>query len=83
MNKILITGATGHIGGAVIETLLTNISSNQISIITQNEEKRLEFQLKDFNAFLGSYDNIVALEKTMHGVNKVLLISSGDQGERI
>lgn len=83
MNKILVTGATGHLGGAVIETLVTKISSNQISIITRNEEKRLSFQSKKFNAFLGSYDNVVALEKAMEGVDKVLLISSGDQGDRM
>ncbi len=83
MNKILVTGATGHLGGAVIETLLTKISSSQISIITRNEEKRLEFQSKGFNAFLGNYDNVAALEKAMAGVDTVLLISSGDQGNRM
>lgn len=83
MNKILVTGATGHLGGAVIETLLTKLSSNQISIITRNEEKRLEFQSKGFNAFLGNYENVIALEKAMDGVDTVLLISSGDQGDRM
>lgn len=83
MNKILVTGATGHLGFAVIETLLTKFSSDQISIITRNEEKRLDFQSKGFNAFLGSYDNLVALEKAMDGVDTVLLISSGDQGDRM
>lgn len=83
MDKILVTGATGHLGSSVIETLLKQISSSQISIITRNEEKRGEFQAKGFNAFLGSYDNVVALEKAMDGVDTVLLISSGDQGDRM
>lgn len=83
MDKILVTGATGHLGSSVIETLLKQISSSQISIITRNEEKRVEFQAKGFNAFLGSYDNVVALEKAMDGVDTVLLISSGDQGDRM
>jgi NAD(P)H dehydrogenase (quinone) len=83
MNKILVTGATGHLGNAIIETLLKKISSNQISIITRSEEKQLEFQSKGFNAFLGSYDNVEALEKAMDGVDTVLLISSGDQGDRM
>jgi NAD(P)H dehydrogenase (quinone) len=81
--KILITGATGHLGSAVIEQLLKMISSNQISIITRKEEKRIEFEAKGFNAFLGSYDNVVSLEKAMNGVDTVLLISSGDQGDRM
>ena len=53
MNKILITGATGILGSSVIETLLKKISSNQITILTRKEEKRLQFQSKGFNAFLG------------------------------
>ena len=83
MNKILVTGATGHLGSAVIQTLLTKLSSGQISIITRNEEKQIEFQSKGFNAFLGSYDNVVTLENAMKGVDTVLLISSGDQGDRM
>lgn len=83
MNNILVTGATGHLGSSVIETLLKKISSNQISILTRKEEKRAEFQSKGFNAFLGSYDDIIVLEKAMEGVDTVLLISSGDQGDRM
>lgn len=83
MNKILVTGATGHLGSSVIETLLKKMSSNQISVLTRNEEKRMAFQSKGFNAYLGSYDHIISLEKAMEGVDTVLLISSGDQGDRM
>ena len=83
MNKILVTGATGHLGGTVIETLLKHIKLSQISILTRNEEKRTKFQSKGFNAFLGSYDNVNALENAMNGVDTVLLISSSDQGDRM
>lgn len=83
MNKILVTGATGHLGNAVIKTLLTKISSNLISIITRNEEKKSEFQSKGFNAFLGNYDDVITLENAMNDVDTVLLISAGDQGDRM
>jgi NAD(P)H dehydrogenase (quinone) len=81
--QILITGATGHLGSAVIEQLSKTKASNQIAIITRKEEKRIEFETKGFTAFLGSYDNVVSLEKAMNGVDTVLLISSGDQGDRM
>jgi NAD(P)H dehydrogenase (quinone) len=81
--KILVTGATGHLGSAVIETLVKHISPNNISIVTRNEEKRAAFEAKGFKAFLGSYDNVAALEKAMKNVDTVLLISSGDQGDRM
>lgn len=83
MNKILVTGATGILGTAVIETLLKKIPSNQISILTRKEEKRLEFQSKGFKAYLGDYNDITALEKAMKETETVLLISAGDQGDRM
>ena len=81
MNNILVTGATGHLGQSVIATLLKKINSNQISIITRNEEKRAEFESKGFNAFMGSYEDVISLEKAMEGVDTVLFISGGDQGD--
>jgi NAD(P)H dehydrogenase (quinone) len=83
VKKILVTGASGHLGSAVIETLLKKIPSNQISVITRKEEKQKEFQSKNFKAFLGSYDDVASIENAMQGVDTVLLISSGDQGNRM
>lgn len=83
MDKILVTGATGHLGGAVIETLLKKIPSGRISILTRKEEKQSQFKAKGFNAFIGSYEDITSLEKAMEDVEIVLLISSGDQGNRM
>lgn len=81
--KILVTGATGFLGGAVIETLLKKIPANQIAVLTRKEEKRLAFQSKGFHAHLGDYDDVVALEKAMQDVDTVLLISAGDEGDRM
>ncbi len=83
MKKILITGATGQMGGAVIKTLLKNLDTNQIAIITRNEEKRALFEAKGCNAYLGDYTDVSSLEKAMTNVDSVLLISAGDQGDRM
>lgn len=83
MNKILVTGATGQMGNAVIETLLKKIPSDHIAVLTRKEEKQLAFQAKGFQAYLGDYNDINALEKAMKGVDTVLLISAGDQGDRM
>jgi NAD(P)H dehydrogenase (quinone) len=83
MDKILVTGATGHLGIAVINTLLKHIASNKISIITRKQEKCAEFDAKGFNAYIGNYDDVASLEKAMVGADTVLLISSGDQGDRM
>lgn len=81
--KILVTGATGILGSAVLETLSKQLPAHNIAILTRKEEKRLELEAKGFQAFLGDYDDVNALEKAMHGLDTVLLISAGDQGDRM
>ncbi len=83
MNRLLVTGATGQMGRIVIETLLKKISASQIAVITRKEEKRAELEAQGFAAYLADYDNPSALEKAMHGVDTVLLISAGDEGDRM
>lgn len=83
MDKILVTGATGILGNAVIETLLTKIPPQQIHVLSRNEEKLVEMQSKGFNAFRGDYDDTNSLEQAMIGVDIVLLISAGDEGDRM
>jgi len=83
MNKILVTGATGNMGGTVIKTLLKKISPQQIHVISRKEEKLAELKSKGINTFMGNYEDINSLEKAMYGVDTVLLISGGDQGDRM
>lgn len=83
MNKILVTGATGILGRVVIETLTRGISPRQIHVLSRNEEKLLEMQSKGFEAFRGDYDDVDSLEQAMIGVETVLLISAGDEGDRM
>ncbi len=83
MNKILVTGATGQMGSTVIKTLLKKIASQQINVISRKEENLAELKSQGLNTFVGSYDDVVSLEKAMNGVDTVLLISGGDQGDRM
>ena len=81
--QILVTGATGNLGSSVIETLLKNIPAQNISALVREEEKILEIKAKGINVFQGDYDNVPALESAMANVDTVLLISAGDQGNRM
>ena len=83
MKNILVTGATGILGSAFIKSLLKQMQPNQISVITRKEEKRAELEKQGFQAYLGDYNDTTAIEKAMNGVDTVLLISSGDQGDRM
>ncbi|WP_347374035.1 SDR family oxidoreductase [Aequorivita sp. Q41] len=83
MKNILVTGATGILGTAFIKSLLKQMLPSQISVITRKEGKRAELEKQGFCAYLGDYNDTTALEKAMNGIDTVLLISSGDQGDRI
>jgi NAD(P)H dehydrogenase (quinone) len=80
--KILVTGATGHLGTAVIETALKHIPANQISALVRQDSKGAEMRSKGINVVVGNYDDVPSLEAAMVGVEKVLLISSTDEGNR-
>ncbi|TYP96472.1 NAD(P)H dehydrogenase (quinone) [Tenacibaculum adriaticum] len=81
--QILVTGATGNLGSSVIETLLKNIPAQNISALVREEERIVEIQAKGITIFQGDYDNVFALESAMANVDTVLLISAGDQGDRM
>lgn len=81
--QILVTGATGNLGNSVIETLLKNIPTQNISALVREEEKISEIKAKGINVFQGDYDNVSALKSAMANVDTVLLISAGDQGDRM
>lgn len=75
---ILITGATGNLGSKVIENLLKNTEVKQIAALVQSEEKAQILKEKGVNIRVGNYDDPIALEKTMEGITKVMLISGND-----
>ena len=83
IQKILVTGATGNMGRGVIDTLLQKLKPQQINAIGRNKEKIAELQLKGLNALEGDYNDVNTLEQAMQGVDTVLLVSSGDKGDRM
>ncbi|RDC63819.1 SDR family oxidoreductase [Adhaeribacter pallidiroseus] len=83
MNKILITGATGQMGRTVLQTLLKKMPASNIHVLSRKAEKLTELQSIGLNTFVGSYEDVTSLAKAMEGVDTVLLISAGDQGDRM
>ncbi|MBO0931343.1 SDR family oxidoreductase [Fibrella aquatilis] len=75
---ILITGATGHLGTSVIQTLLTKTPANEVVALVRNETKADRLEQQGVNIRVGDYNNTEALDRAMQGVDKVLLIAGGD-----
>ncbi len=78
---ILITGATGKIGNAVIQQLLTKIPPSEIVALVRDIDKAKNLQEKGVKICLGDYGDKESLDRAMQGVEKVLLVSGGGSAD--
>lgn len=79
---ILITGATGHLGGIVIDTLLrNNVPAEQIAALVRDENKAAGLKERGINIRIGDYDDKPSLDKAMKGIDKALLVSGLDMSK--
>lgn len=75
---ILITGATGHLGNTVIQTLFTHIPAGQVAAYVRDAAQAADLTAKGVSVRVGDYDNTELLDQAMQGVEKVLLIAGGN-----
>lgn len=75
---ILITGATGHLGRAVIQTLLMKLPADEIAAFVRDAQKASDLEAQGVDLRVGDYDNVASIESAMQGIEKVLLISGGN-----
>lgn len=74
---ILVTGATGNLGKATINSLLhKGISANNIAALVRDESKSVELKSKGIQVRVGDYEDFESLKSAFQGVDKLLLISS-------
>ncbi|MGK9124564.1 SDR family oxidoreductase [Olivibacter sp. SA151] len=77
---ILVTGATGNLGKATINSLLNKgISANNIAALVRDESKSAEFKSKGIQVRIGDYQNFESLKSAFQDVDKLLLISSSSE----
>ncbi len=80
---ILVTGATGQLGTAVITNLLKKTSASQIAALVRDETKAAALKEQGVDIRVGSYDDPASLDKAMQGIEKVLLIAGTDEEKRL
>lgn len=79
MEKILITGASGNYGYAVIEALLKRgIHKNLIFAMVRDKAKAKFLTPLGVNIVIGDYNDYNSLITSFSGCDKLLLVSSGD-----
>lgn len=77
--KIAVTAASGHLGSTIITTLLDKYQKEDIIALARTP-KNAEHLGVEVRA--GDYDNAEQLEKSLQGVDNVLLISGMDEPEK-
>ena len=78
--KIGITGATGHLGRLVVDKLKGKVSADNIVALVRTPEKAADLGLET-RAF--DYNKPEALAASLVGIDKLLLISGNEPGQRL
>ena len=79
---IAITGATGQLGQHVIESLLKTVPASQIVAIVRNPAKATALSQQGITVRQADYSDEAAFTTALQGIDKLLLISSREVGQR-
>lgn len=79
---IALTGATGQLGQFVVEALLKSVPAKEIVAIVRNPAKAEALSKQGLIVRQGDYNAQAALTQALAGVEKLLLISSSEVGQR-
>jgi NAD(P)H dehydrogenase (quinone) len=82
--RILVTGATGHLGAKVVEALLDSVPVDQVAVSVRNVEKANHLRARGVEVRRGDFDEAASLARAFEGVQRLLLISTdGDNATRL
>lgn len=80
--KYLVTGASGQLGRLVIDALLARVPAGEIGALVRRPEAAAPLEAKGVSVRVASYDDPAALEAAFAGVERLLLVSSSEVGQR-
>ncbi len=79
---IVVTGATGHLGRLVVESLLQKVPAREIAAAVRNPDKARDLAARGVQVRRADYSQPETLASALAGAEKVLLISSSEVGQR-
>ncbi|MBB1487127.1 SDR family oxidoreductase [Oceanospirillum sediminis] len=80
---IAITGANGQLGRLVIAALLEKVSADQIIALVRNPDNAADFKAQGIHVRQADYNAPDTLPAALAGVDKLLLISGSEVGQRV
>ncbi|MCT2535503.1 SDR family oxidoreductase [Aquibacillus koreensis] len=82
--KILVTGATGKLGGKIVDILLQKIPASQLAVSVRDPQKATHLREQGVDVRKGDFDNSESLDTAFAGIDRILIISTdGDTETRI
>ncbi|UYO47112.1 SDR family oxidoreductase [Rhodopseudomonas palustris] len=81
-SRFLVTGASGQLGRLVIDGLLKTVPASQIGVLVRSEKAAAEFAARGLHVHNGDYGRPDSLKAAFAGVDRTLLISSSEIGQR-
>ncbi|MFE9287585.1 NAD(P)H-binding protein [Streptomyces olivaceus] len=75
---IVVTGATGGLGGATVEHLLTRVPADRIAVSVRDPAKARHLADRGVRVRQGSYEEPAALRESFAGAEQVLVVSGND-----
>lgn len=79
---ILVTGASGNLGSAVVNELLLRIPAEEIAVLSRDEAKVAALAAKGVTVKIGDYDNYESLVAAFQGIDKLYFVSGSDIEKR-
>lgn len=77
-NMIVVTGATGGLGGATVDHLLQRVPAERIGVSVRNVGKARHLADRGVRVRQGSYEDPAGLRESFEGAEQVLLVSGND-----
>ncbi|MEW9702137.1 SDR family oxidoreductase [Paenibacillus sp. SI8] len=78
---IIVTGANGKLGRAVVEQLLKRVPAEQIGVSVRDPNQAQELQERGVRVRRGDFDDAESLHHAFEGASQVFIVSSGILGE--
>ena len=75
---IIVTGASGLLGGATVRRLLERVPAEQVGVSVRDPEK---FQVDGVRVRQGDFDDAASLAYAFEGASQVLIVSTATSGE--
>jgi uncharacterized protein YbjT (DUF2867 family) len=73
---IVVTGATGHLGRAIVEKLVELVPANQVGASVRDPEKARSLKALGVRVRRGNFDDAGSLRDAFEGAAQVLIVSS-------